>query len=353
MNVLDSKAITTFAKLAFTGATVFAIGWIGLTVGDTKTGVKEAQADIWSLDFAPKSRQQRFVETLMDEGMEKPRAYDFNGNQMFFSTATTNESPVQVLRRFQDGFVRHGVNKKRHDQLPPALQNAVGLAHIKDAPPAERQKTLAVYKRNFEHLNGLFSGEVVPMQVSRNRVMMMGTGSNDGAKKGIEFLHESLTNLKKGKDPINDTVDVMRYVEAYRQPNGKTRINAIYSDENLDLDKFKHDTESVGTGVSSTVPSCLGCKRMFRVKGESEQEYAANGFESHGTPADSMAFYDRALANRGWHKTDASKFLDEARRRGAAPDDALLANYSRDGRFITLIAYPDEHGSVVQAFESN
>ena len=91
-------------KLGVCAAVIVAIGAVIATFGGDDT-VADAEADILALDWLPQSKHQRFVDTLRREGMSQPRSYDWNGNQVFFSTKTTDDSPFQVLRRLQDKFV--------------------------------------------------------------------------------------------------------------------------------------------------------------------------------------------------------------------------------------------------------
>ena len=109
-----NSAIKTAAKLAIAGTTIAGIGFAMVTFGGTKTPVKEAEADILALDFAPKSKSEKFVDSLKDLGMEKPRVYDWNGNTMYLSTMVTNRTPTEVLRDFQGKFVENGVNRAAH-----------------------------------------------------------------------------------------------------------------------------------------------------------------------------------------------------------------------------------------------
>jgi hypothetical protein len=103
----------------------------------------------------------------------------------------------------------------------------------------------------------------------------------------------------------------------------------------------------------SEIPACMGCERLMRFEGTaSEKAYVANVFEGGSSPDGARRFYEQALANRGWQKSDASKIMDRAREIGMMPNDiGRLDVYARGGQFITVTAQPSDAGALVEVMQ--
>lgn len=344
-------------KISAAGATIFAIGVAMVVLQPTvEEPVAQADADIAAFNFAPKSQQQRFVDTLREQGMERPRAYDHNGNKMFFSTATTKESPRQVLERFQRGFVENGVNESVH--LSPAFPDFDSNGFLQAYDKKNKVELTRLAKENqlrTSHLNDYIGG-VVPMMVGDDHVVMAGASTQNQSDNFVEWYNEIDENRKerpKGAtaDPTFG-VNAMRFVEAFRE-GSSTRVLAIWSDEDYQAGKIVDRGEDLN--VDPELPSCPGCKRLYNVTGETEVDYSTAAYASGGhTVEDIAAFYDRVLRQKGWELSDTAKVMDTFERTGIKPrTDGKMVQYARGGDFLTLVAWPTDRGAQVHLARSN
>lgn len=206
------KALYTTLRLGLTGATVAGIGWAFITLSPPKADlpvqeqslVQESQADIFTMSFAAPNRTQKFMESLERLGHEPPRAYDANGNSMFFSTAVTHKMPEQVLREYQQEFVNQGLNSAVYNQSPFALLNS---------------EDEAIRDRAMKMLDAAMKGEMVPQLVSQNHVTIGGANMNlpedEFADRPQEmFAHKNELLVKSHE----------RYLQAYKKCNGDMSI---------------------------------------------------------------------------------------------------------------------------------
>ncbi|MEZ4461905.1 MAG: hypothetical protein R3E66_19720 [bacterium] len=343
-----NSTIKTAAKLAMAGTTIAAIGFAMVTFGGSKAPVKEAEADILALDFAPKSKSEKFVDSLKDLGMEKPRVYDWNGNSMYFSTMTTDRTPTEVLRDFQQKFVENGVNRAAHTTPVVPAANYGDPKTWKDLPPAKRKEAVQTYNDYLTRSGDFFGGGMVPTAITPNYVAMSGMESKKSAEDGFDFFKE----LKaKGSKRLTDSVGSARYIEAFKE-GGRTRVTATWTGEDVDFNKFRNVGDDVGT--TDKVPACVGCERLMRFVGKSEKEYATNVYNSSQSRQQVVDFYERSLGERGWRVAPATEAMRNAKAQGIMPDEgADLVSFARGGEFMTLLVYPTEDGKTgVQVVES-
>ncbi len=358
MTTTKVKFLKGLAKIAGAGATIFAVGFGVITFGDSEgtPAVQEAKADIWSLSFTGNDNQKKFVDALMAEGMEEPRAYNWNDNVVFFSTTTTAESPVQVMRRFQDQFVEQGLNSEPHyTTLPPISEVGVDFW---EAGKDQQRRGANLMAKHVKSKDDMFSGGVVPTIVTDNMVQMIGVEPKGDTKGSMEFVLAMADTMKEGKT-VADTIQGIRYLDAVRTNSGLTRITATWSDENFDFDRIKapekRAEEIVPAARTIEVPKCLGCSRMMYFEGLSvgEKGYVNEIFRSPKPALETLTFYDQALRKRGWQLTDSSRTMIAAKKGGLMEEaGGKLAHYARGNDFITVLAYPEEAGSTVQLFES-
>lgn len=347
----------TLLKIAGAGATIFAIG-LGMVVLQPapEAPVAPAQADIASFSFAPKSQQQRFIDTLMQEGLEEPRAYDHNGNKMFFSTTTTEETPRQVLERFQRGFVENGLNEAVHLSPLADVEVETFLAAQRRNDQRELGRQAKKTEFGFSQLND-FVGGMVPVVVDDTRVIMTGATTSNRADNWMEYFKEMSRTRDELKadgrkfDP-SEAIDAMRYVEAFREGK-RTRIVAVWSDEDYQAKKMVNKGEDLN--VDPDLPSCPGCSRLYNVEGETEKDYTTAAYKGPGRSVDQVvAFYDRVLRDKGWRLSPTAHVIDAAERAGMKErTDGKMLQYVRGREFLTVVAWPGEEGATVHLARSN
>lgn len=346
-----NAAFRNLSKLGVAGATIAAIGWGILTLNTPEEPVREAEADVWMMDFAPRAQQEKFVETLMVEGLEEPRRYNLNGNEMFFSTTTTDETPSEVLQRFQRAFVETGVNKHVHMRRPKTMQSP-----SKDDSSAERAKRKKEAEQKLLYYDDFFGGGIVPTSVSNDHVMMAGMESEGEADDALDFVAEVIDRSKSDGDfNLHKNVGNMRFVDAYREGSGKTRITAVWSTEDYEIAKLADEGEDLN--VDPERPACVGCTRLYRFEGSGEEEdYDSIAFNAaRRSPRSVIQEYRDTLGARGWKPAPSSVIMANARRSGLMPNyKGQLVSFSRGAQFLTLMTYPDSKtgDTIVHLFES-
>lgn len=210
------KALFTTLRLGLTGATVAGIGWAFITLSPPKADtpvqeqslIQESQADIFGMSFAAPNRTQKFMESLERLGHEPPRAYDANGNSMFFSTAVTHKMPEQILREYQQEFVNQGLNSEIYTQSPFALLGS------------DEESTR---DRAFKMLDAAMKGEMIPQIVSKDHVSIGGANMH---LPEDEFADKPEETFGKKTDLVVKANE--HYMRAYKLCRGDM---AIYEQE--------------------------------------------------------------------------------------------------------------------------
>ncbi len=200
-------------RLALTVGVVVAIGAAFLVLAPAPANkgglqVKPSQADItWMTPVAP-TPTQRFAAALQDLGHEAPRAYDLNGNNVYFSTRLSRKSPERLLAEYQQAFVDHGVNSRMW------MQSTDALSHLKESP--------GLRKRLKERADAAINGEILPVKVTDQYMSMNGMlfdkeTDNDDPDAADEHLEKIVHRVESAAD---------RFAQAYKSCNGDPKILA-------------------------------------------------------------------------------------------------------------------------------
>lgn len=206
------KPIRGFVKLAGAGAVVIALFWVIVSFyPSTKRGeiltVKESQADIFALSFGPATNTEKFGSALEMLGHEPPRVYRVNENAVFFSTALHhNRRPNDVLREYQEEFVRQGLNSEVHS-LPVSDLAKLGT-------PGANQKIEAIEK-------AAMSGEIIPYVVDGKTLAMGGTvmdlptGDQEGPdfEKSVDRLESNLAMFQRAYEACGGSQEILASVQ--------------------------------------------------------------------------------------------------------------------------------------------
>ncbi len=356
MQLTKKSIVRNVAKVAAAGASIFAIGWGMLVLQpEPEAPVATAQADIFGFEFAAKSQQQKFLDSLMHEGMEEPRSYDHNGNKMFFSTSITNESPQQALERFQRSFVETGLNERVHMSVPGPPGANFPTVEALEKDKRKWKDTQPFFDGRLAWMDD-FVGGVVPVLVSDNEVAMIGTSTKKSANGTFDWAMEVIEKVKANPDQkmdLSEGMSAMRYVNALRESDGRTRITAVWSDEDYQARKFADIGDDLN--VNPEYPICSGCKRLLQIDGETESEYGNAAMDAGRQSVDQvLTFYKRALPNRGWQLSETAHVLNAAEQQGIKPHhDAKLLQFSRGSEFMTVAAWPEDGRTGVQLARSN
>ncbi|TXD37041.1 hypothetical protein FRC98_09890 [Lujinxingia vulgaris] len=316
-------------KVGGAGATIALIALLVVVLDGPRAEVQPAQADIWDVFLSQSNKHENFMRALQKEGMSAPREYDYNGNRVYFSHATTSESPREVLERFQRAFVREGVNKIEHHTVREPVA-------VEDTHDGE------TFMQAMAGADELFSGGLIPVENTRNYMAMVGAET----KKGAADWKEAIVEMQGGAKTPEDTVRALRYVDAFREEGSlNTTITAVWSDQALDLSKFRNHAPGSVHPFEYKVPVCTGCTRVSRISGtEEEAGIHAILYRSPNSINATLGFYEREMARYGWELEPVMRGLAAMQRERSAPYEvSQVRSYSREGYTLTLIVYRDSY----------
>lgn len=325
--------IRTVGKILGTVSIVAAMA-VGFSwMGQDKGFVAEAEADIVTSMFAPKSDHAKFLDSLREYGFSKPRMYDYDGNTVFFSTKTTPKSPLLAAREMQEIFYKNGVNERIHNGIPTPSKSEAQTYNR-----GTEEEIMSPHRQ-------LFDGQIVPVLWTEDEVRMGGL-----EMEGEPESREILSAYAEGRN-ILEGVKRIRYVDAFRgSRTEQTTMTATWSDGDLDFKKFA-SAGAPGTSVDDVVPPCPGCRRLRRFGGTgSEAPYVENTFEGKFSPERMRLFYREALTKRGWKLSEASSLIREMERHGFkdVDKDAQFDAYARGKTFLHVLTYRDRKSGLTR-----
>lgn len=317
MNRLPKILALLFGASALLCAALWATVW---TPGD---GVAPSNADIVDLFSHEETTTQKFQRALDHLGHEPPRAFDINGNTVYFSVNYLDKSPVEVLKRYQDEFVYQGINQKSY----PTLASANSQQARKD----------------------MLTGGIVPSKVSPGYVAMGGGLAENGARADAELARLG-RQLASGQ--LQKKFRAYRHIEAFREPDARfTTVVASWSDESFDYRKMLAGSRVAGQKGDPQVPACPGCTRLQRFEDlDPQSEHVDYVYAGPMELAKTLAFYERVLSERGWQAAPSSLVLERARRLDLGLPAAHMRHYQRGSQTLTLTAYTDSRGDTLVHF---
>lgn len=322
MNARDLGIITL--KLGFSGAVIAAIAALFLVFSEDGE-VSEAQADLYDMQPASIHQHGDFEQVIKDSGLE-PRPYDYNGNFVNFAVGDSKATPAELHQYYQQKFERAGINSRVYEEPMFGLMTT---GHV-DNPGELKAVT-----------DGFLQGEMVPLSVSEEHVVMAGLLSSvDPEDERFSDFKEKLKNHDPtqfdspeqlasriedlsqrylpnssdiGGDVYEDSIDGFRYLEAHREP-GQQHTNVISSWSDGDFDAHKiSDPSTAGVGTDPEVPACIGCERDNRLQAlDDDEPYVLNQFRTAtSTPDDIAQFYERTMTQRNWDLVETDEGLSE------------------------------------------
>ena len=316
MRQLDAHtALTSLLKIAAAVLVILSIG-TAVVVWGPEGRVSDSQADIVDLGFGPPAIHKRFGKALDRLGHDKPQAYDLNGNTVYFSVNYLDESPRDVMRKYQDEFRLQGVNDRAY--------------YDTDSKLAE------------ERLFTALSGGVVPQMVSDRYVTMGGMTMNERADEPLEVISQYRPGLDE-----SEMFRGHRWVEMFWQPGrGQTTVLASWSDDEFDYAKMVPGLNRQGLSVDPLVPACPGCQRVNRFRDlDRERLHESNIFVTSADARPTQQFYHRAMKARGWTRREANSPLsgvqDMVSFKGSETTVlSFLREEANDDRILTIMIYP-------------
>lgn len=330
-----SKTVGALLKLGFAGATIVAIAAL-FVVMHPDGSVQETRADIIDLEMlAPQTSTQKFVAALDDLGHEKPRIYNYNGTQLYFSTRMTTKRPDELIDEYQRVFVERGVNSKPW---------GVDLDRELLKSPSELEKRVDARRK------AAIQGEVQLSYHDPSRMIM-----NGALLRGdrVQFVHDdeaqgyTINNFHK-------LFKMHRYIEAEWNPvQQRTVVTATWSDEDFDVTKTlpeafqDHDAPSTHNAPDLDIPACIGCTRLTRFATEAnDKPYVKQVFSAPSSRPDDIAqFYKEAMPRQGWRPLPGQSVEQRVADKHTDFQYSKFLSFQRNGQFATIAVHPDEYGS--------
>lgn len=340
------KLLRLTAKLVLVAGIILAIA-AGMVSMAPDGEVKEANADI--TDLVPyKSWEGRSYSKVMSETGLNIRAYDLNGNTMYFGLGKTEKAPKQVLKDLQEAFVTAKINDRPYLDVPQSLyaESTQNLIDRRLTPDSEE----------FQYLEAMVTGEIVPIRVGSERIVMGGMMPEAGAQQDAVALFEAIGT---GGSTEAGVFKGFRYLEARRDPKtGVTTVESTWADEDFDWRKMENPDKYADL-EQGDVRRCPGCSTQTAMKSLNPgEDYYAQQFTSQ-TPAPALVdFYDTTLGEQGWERSEAGKFLNGLQNeRGYGMLEGIHhLDYSRGDQWKSILISPsgDDRGGVsVTAVEAD
>ena len=322
-----TDTLWTLAKLAVAGASIFVIGWAILVFGHGGD-IQRANADILSLSPVPLTNTAKFENSLEALGHEEPRVYNYNGNEVGFSTRyVRGMTPRRLVEQYQRAFVRQGLNEEAYLRRPGAKLDRSDPQYAQKAADATVDRAAA-----------MMSGQIVPLEVHDNYAAM-GAGLIAGMPTTRRELREELVRPEASN--FDDLFAGYRMIEIFRDPSsGATAVTAAWSRGNFDMNKHRPDEQADRHrgDRSLEIPRCMGCTRTVRFSGESNAKPdAIDLFETPQIPRRVANFYDEAMADRGWVRTPENRLFDRmVEQTGEAESGTIFRQYRRGEDQISI-----------------
>jgi hypothetical protein len=319
-------------KLGLSGALICGIAW-GFLVLDEEATVPDAEADIAGSGPISSVTGRNFAE-IMDKSGMKPKPYEINGNDVFFSVGYSDESPREVLDYYQTRFVAAGINPKKFTEVPESTYTRT----IGDLAAGEVQ--MDEYEKQYKAM--MLNGGVVPLVVSDEQVTMGGTVVRGGKTKGVREYFPEWSFDPEGDPHLEELMEGFRFIEAKRtRPGGKTRITSVWADRDFDSGKMQKPNQK---GLRSVVeaPACIGCSVGTQMRSRDPSEpYSMSNMYTSRSIVQTREFYAAAMKNRGWQTSDATEAINYARTNLGVLDDVDLLSFTRGGVESTILLFDD------------
>jgi len=215
-----TKSLRSAAKVVVAGTVVAGLfGTIVTFYPSIERGefsaVKESQADIFALSFGAPTNTEKFGSALERLGHEPPRVYRANENAVFFSTALVkNKRPNEVLRDYQEEFVRQGLNTRVYLTPVPRL-NSQGAEETHEVEAAA------------------MNGEIIPYLVDANTMSMGGSvmdlskveGDGPGFAASVARLEKNVGMFGRAYEACGGSQEILEAKRAHPElSNVTTRV---------------------------------------------------------------------------------------------------------------------------------
>jgi hypothetical protein len=309
----------SLVALLFAGAGLLAVA-LSATVWSPGEGVNSSQADILDLVTVADTPGDRFERALKHLGHEPPRAYDINGNTVYFSVSHVDLDPIEVLRRYQDEFVHQELNSRTYTTLEDA--------------------------RTRQARQDMLTGGIVPLRINSDYVAMGGGLTENLASDSAELMDVAVAYAR---GEVEKKFRAYRHIEAFQDDGARyTTVVASWSDDQFDYRKMLAGSRVDGQHADPAVPACPGCTRLQRFEDLApDRNHVDHIFVGPLGPDKTIDFYRRALASRGWRPAPTTEVLRQARRMELDMPAAQMRHFRRENSTLSLVVYPGSNNETI------
>lgn len=317
------SALKTLGKLALAGATICAIGW-AVAVFEPDFSVQESQADILDMSFIRLSNSAKFARGLDNLGHDEPQSFSINGNVVHFSVNYSRKHPRELMKDYQEEFVRQGLNDKVWtDETARGTGNQMLLDGMTGGlvPTARRPG-----------MDYVAMGGVIPANDATDEEGLLELGGSDDPDHRKVFKGHHFVEMFWDREKLRSTV------------------TASWSDENFDYLKMIGAKPAEGDAdVDVEVPACPSCSRISRIRDlDPNRSYSSNVYAGTKSQVELMSFYRKAMIGRGWVETGSSTTFNAMRPYiEFQGDEASFLQFAKGNRFLTVVGYPRKDGKTV------
>lgn len=305
--------------LGFAGAGLVAV-LLSATIWAPGEGVSTSQADILDLFTGSDRPNASFERALKSLGHEPPRAFDINGNTVYFSISQVDQSLDEVLRRYQDEFVYQKLNARTY-----LTQDDAGTQQA---------------------LQDMLTGGIVPLEIGPEH-LAMGGGLTENKARNPEQLTKLQGAYSRGE--IDKKFRAYRHIEAFRDSSERyTTVVASWSDNKFDYRKMLPGSDVPGQNVDPQIPACPSCLRVQRFEDlDPNADYTEHIFIGERAPGQVLDFYHKVLSEQGWLRSDAAHLLTYARNFGLQLPASHTQQYQRGDEQLNLLIYLNDDKQTV------
>lgn len=323
------------AKFGGTFALVWGVAWAFVSMSP-EGEVQQAEADVFELIPRDALPDDAFGRLMTDNGI-KPRSFDLNGNTVYFGHLPVRNEPQELLQKFQRDFVERGINSKVYTRTP----HQMGMTRDLEKPGAVEELKQAVAEERapvgFQDTpeakamrDAILTGEIVPYHNSKEYVSMGGIVPKVRGLEGEEDVWREWEKTDRGAVDMEGSIKGFRFMDFTKEKDSTTTVTASWSENDFDYHKMKPGYPVEDLSIDQNVPSCVGCVRTFRLDGMTDNDpFTTNQFFTRNHIDSVEQFYTRAMAKRGWARSDAQNAMEKLQR-----DVPSLQNL--DGRVMFL-----------------
>ncbi len=314
------STLTILGKLGLAGATICAIAGI-VAVYQPDGTIQDSQADILDLSMIELSNSAKFASALDNLGHDDPQSFSINGNVVHFSVNYSRKHPRELFKDYQEEFVRQGLNDKVWtDETARGTGNQMLLDGMTGG-------VVPTIRRGDDYYA---MGGVLPANDADDEEGLLDLGRSQNSEHRKVFKGHHFVEMFWDREKLRSTV------------------TASWSDENFDYLKMigaKNDD----VDVDVEVPSCPSCSRISRVRDlDPGRSYSSNIYAGTKSQRELIDFYRTAMTQRGWLETEASSMFTKMRPYVEFQgDEASFLQFTKGGRFLTIVGYPGERGKTV------